>query len=207
MKINKRFCQFLLVGLLLLVFSGNVNADTYSFSVSSTFGDRDIFNFTVNNVGTIFAEATWTGSASNLALILNGPGQEGYYMREDGTSPLSLSYTITSADLTKGKDWRISIINFEEGNADGNVMITYPMSQWTPLPTPAPHTPQEETTTPTPAPHTPQEETTTPTPAPHTPQEETTTPTPAPHTPQEETPGFLTLFSLIAIFLVYYKNK
>jgi hypothetical protein len=233
MKINKKFCQFLLIGLLLIVFSSNVNADTYSFSVSSTFGDRDIFNFTVNNVGTIFAEATWTGSASNLALILNGPGQEGYYMREDGTSPLSLSYTVTSADLSEGKDWRISIINFEDGNADGTVMITYPMSQMTPLPTPAPHTPTPtptptlapHTLTPTPtptlAPHTPtltptptlapHTPTPTPTLAPHTPtptpQEETEQPVPFPHTPQEEIPGFLTLFSLIAIFLVYYKNR
>ena len=191
MKINKKSYQFLLVGLLLIVFLGNVNADTYSFSVSSTFEDSDIFNFTVNNVGTIFAEATWTGNASNLALILNGPGQVGYYMQEDGTSPLSLNYTVTSADLSKGKDWRISIINFEEGNADGTVMITYPIITPTQAPDPTP--------APTLAPHTP------------TPQEETPTPTqtPDPHipTPQEENPGFLTLFSLISIFLVYYKNR
>ena len=98
MKIYKKFYKFLLVGLLLIVFSGNVNADTYSFSVSSTFEDHDIFNFTVNNVGTIFTEATWTGSASNLVLILNRPGQKDYYLQEYGTSPLSLVVNYLTVD-------------------------------------------------------------------------------------------------------------
>ena len=97
------------------------------FSVSSTFGDRDVFYSTVDSVGIISAEATWTGGASNLALILNGPGQVGYFSREDGPSPLSLSYTVTSADLSKGTDWTISIVNFGEGSAAGTVRIKYPI--------------------------------------------------------------------------------
>jgi hypothetical protein len=136
MRYNKKNVQFLLVPLLIIIFfSGNAAADTYSFSVSSTFGDRDIFNFTVNSVGTINGEATWTGGAANLALILNGPGQVGYYARKDGPSPLSLSYTVTTTDLSKGTDWRLSIVNFGGGDATGTVTIAYPTG---PTPTPPP---------------------------------------------------------------------
>jgi hypothetical protein len=127
MRYNKKNVPLLLVPLLIIIFfSGNASADTYSFSVGSTFGDRDIFNFRVNSVGTINGEATWTGSAADLALILNGPGQEGYYARVDGLSPLSLSYTVTTADLNKGTDWRLSIVNFGSGDATGTVTILYP---------------------------------------------------------------------------------
>ena len=150
MRYNKKNVPLLLVPLLIIIFfSGNASADTYSFSLSSTFGDRDIFNFTVNSGGTINGEATWTGStagirrnasrgciringeatwtgsAADLALILNGPGQEGYYARVDGLSPLSLSYTVTTADLSKGTDWRLSIVNFGGGDATGTVTILY----------------------------------------------------------------------------------
>jgi hypothetical protein len=127
MRYNKKNVPLLLVPLLIIIFfSGNASADTYSFSVSSTSGDRNIFYFTVNSCITINGEATWTGSAANLALILNGPGQEGYYVREDGLSPLSLSYTVTTADLSKGTDWRLSIVNFGGGDATGTVTIVYP---------------------------------------------------------------------------------
>ena len=137
MRCDKKNVQFLLVPLLIIIFfSGNATADTYPFSVSSTFGDRDIVDFTVNDIGTINGEATWTGSAANLALILNGPGQVSYYAREDGTSPLSLSYTVTAADLSKGTAWRLSIVNFGGGNATGTVTMTYPTG---PEPTPPPY--------------------------------------------------------------------
>lgn len=127
MRYNKKNVPLLLVPLLIIIFfSGNASADTYSFSVSSTFGDRDIFNFRVNSGGTINGEATWTGSAADLALILNGPGQEGYYARVDGLSPLSLSYTVTTSDLSNGTDWRLSIVNFGGGDATGTVTILYP---------------------------------------------------------------------------------
>jgi hypothetical protein len=95
MKTHQKVGLSFLVPLLIILFlSGNATADTYPFSVSSTLGDRDTFNFTVNSVGTINAGATWTGTAANLALILNGPGQVGYYARNDGSSPLSLNYSI-----------------------------------------------------------------------------------------------------------------
>ncbi|MCK5720915.1 MAG: PEGA domain-containing protein, partial [Gammaproteobacteria bacterium] len=126
MRYNIKIVHFSLVPLLFF-FSGSATADTYPFSVNPTFGDRDIFNFTVNSVGTINGEATWTGSAANLALILNGPGQVGYYARKDGSSPLSLSYTVTTADLSKGTDWRLSIVNFGGGDATGTVTIAYPI--------------------------------------------------------------------------------
>ena len=137
MRCDKKNVQFLLVPLLIIIFfSGSATADTYPFSVSSTFGDCDIFDFTVNDIGTINGEATWTGNAANLALILNGPGQVSYYAREDGTSPLSLSYAVTAADLSKGTAWRLSIVNFGGGDATGTVAITHPTG---PEPTPPPY--------------------------------------------------------------------
>lgn len=177
----------LVIGVALLVlcaFVGTASAeDTYSFSVSSTFGDRDIFNFTVTKEGAINAQATWTGAAANLTLILNGPGQVGYYAREDGPRPLSLSYTVTSADLSKGTDWRISIVNFGGGAASGTVTITYPTG---PFPTPVPHTP-----TPWPS--------VTPTLAPHTPSIPTTPVSPPPRL----VPGFNTLAFILAVLSGY----
>jgi hypothetical protein len=105
---------------------GIAAAVTYPFSVGSTFGDRDMFNFTVTSPGVIKAEATWSGSASGLALILNGPGQVGYYARKDGASPLTLSYTATNADTSQGDTWSISIVNFGGGMASGTLTLTYP---------------------------------------------------------------------------------
>jgi hypothetical protein len=96
------------------------------FSLNATFGDRDISTFTVTSVGPIWAEASWAGSATDLALILNGPGQVSYFERVDGHSPLSLSYAVTDTDLTKGTEWTISVVNFGGGLADGVVKITYP---------------------------------------------------------------------------------
>jgi hypothetical protein len=133
MKTHQKVGLSFWVPLLIILFlAGNATADTYSFSVSSTLGDRDTFNFTVNSIGTINAGATWTGTAANLALILYGPGQVDYYARKDGPSPLSLNYTVTSADLSKGSGWTLSIVNFRGGDATGTATKTYPTG-----PTPA----------------------------------------------------------------------
>ena len=129
MRYNIKIVQFSLVSLLFL-FSVCATADTYPFSIASTFRDSDgvhpcdIFNSSVNSIGTINDEATWTGSAANLTLILNEPGQIGYYTRKNGPSPLSLSYN--TADLSKGTDRRLSIVNFGCGDPTGTVTTTYP---------------------------------------------------------------------------------
>ncbi len=80
----------------------------------------------LKNPGTIEAEATWSGSPSSMALIINGPGQVGYYAREDGSSPLSVSYEVTLDDWLSGDTWRVSWKAFSSPNAEGNITITYP---------------------------------------------------------------------------------
>ena len=50
---------------------------------------------TISCPGNIQASATWEGTADALALILNGPGQVGYFARVDGAKPLVLRYSIS----------------------------------------------------------------------------------------------------------------
>jgi hypothetical protein len=76
MRYNKKKVLFLLVPLLIIIFfSGNANADTYSFSAGSTFEDQDIFFSTVNSVETINGNATGTEFASDMIGILSGSDQ------------------------------------------------------------------------------------------------------------------------------------
>jgi hypothetical protein len=80
----------------------------------------------LEEAGEIEAQATWTGTPSNLALIINGPGQVGYYARRDGSSPLSVSYTVSESDLASGDTWRISLVSFSSADAQGEIHLTYP---------------------------------------------------------------------------------
>lgn len=76
--------------------------------------------------GAVNAQATWSGNPGSLALILNGPGQVGYYARQDGPSPLGLSYNVTAADLSTPGIWRITLISFSDADIEGTIDITYP---------------------------------------------------------------------------------
>ncbi len=76
--------------------------------------------------GTIEAQAAWTGSPASLAHIINGPGQVGYFARNDGPSPLSVSYTVTADNLAGGDTWRVSLVSFSTPSAEGNISLTYP---------------------------------------------------------------------------------
>ena len=89
--------------------------------------NRAIVNFELTEPGQIKVQANWKGTARRLALILNGPGQTQAYGRQDGASPLSLSYQVTEKTLAKGEGWRVSVVNFRStGNATGTIRITYP---------------------------------------------------------------------------------
>lgn len=101
------------------------------FTISAERGARETLSFEVTTPGTITLEATWSssGGAVNLALILNGPGQTGYYARKDGASPLSVEYTVTSQDVAKGKAWTATIANFSgRGPVAGTLKVAYPSS-------------------------------------------------------------------------------
>jgi|Deesub1362B_J571_1020462.scaffolds.fasta_scaffold02338_8 hypothetical protein len=122
----------------------------HSFSVSSSFGDRDVFEFNVTTTGTIRVVAQWISplpmrTSPRLALILNGPRRphlpnpDAYYARRDGTSPLVITYNVTEEDLSRRTRWKVSIVNFSRrGRARGTIKITYP-----PYPT---HPPTPRTT-------------------------------------------------------------
>lgn len=89
-------------------------------------GSRNIYSLRLTGPGQIHVHASWTGTQSNLSLIINGPGQAGYYARVDGASPLDVSYNVTSADFASGDSWELTIASFGSGNANGNVDFTYP---------------------------------------------------------------------------------
>jgi serine/threonine protein kinase len=92
-------------------------ADDYALSVAV---------LVLNRAGTINAQVSWSGTPSNLALILNGPGQVGYYARRDGPTGLDLSYEVTQADFDKGDTWRVSLVSFSQADATGTVTLTHP---------------------------------------------------------------------------------
>jgi hypothetical protein len=74
--------------------------------------------FRVDRTGTITAKLTWTPSAESLALILNGPGQIGYYARQDGRPPLRIDFEVTDELLARGNDWQISVAKHGELHGD-----------------------------------------------------------------------------------------
>ena len=87
---------------------------------------RTYFYLRLTGPGQIRAYAEWTGSQGDLALIINGPGQEGYYAREDGPSGTEVVYNVTAADFAAGNTWRVAIASFGSGEASGTVYLTYP---------------------------------------------------------------------------------
>lgn len=103
-----------------------VKEEHYQIDISAEFGARNAFEFKVTKPGPIKAEVHWQGDSS-LALILNGPGQVGYYARKDGQSPLSLAYDVTSLSISKGSEWKMSVVNFsKKGSVTGEIVIVYP---------------------------------------------------------------------------------
>ncbi|MGQ9682611.1 MAG: protein kinase domain-containing protein [Anaerolineae bacterium] len=89
-------------------------------------GNRVEYNLRLTGPGLIRFRLTWSGSQGNLALIINGPGQVGYYARQDGGTPLEVSYNVTEADFKKGDAWKVSVVSFGNGIASGTVQIWYP---------------------------------------------------------------------------------
>jgi len=85
--------------------------------------------FQVTQPGLIKATLTWESKACQLALILNGPGQTGYYARKDGASPLSFEFLVTEAHIAKGSEWTITVSCFENmgsNSLDYTIQLAYP---------------------------------------------------------------------------------
>lgn len=112
--------------------TGNICSGSYPLtmvfdaSIGSDFGARAIFPIEVLCPGQIRAWASWSGSAQTMALILNGPGQVGYFDRKDGRSPLAVSSPVSTANIQQGRRWWVSLVNFSGGTANGSVTIDYP---------------------------------------------------------------------------------
>jgi len=77
--------------------------------------DGSVWNFQVRQVGQIRAHLSWHPKEQELALILNGPDQVGYYAREDGVSPQEIAFDVEEEHLGRGTDWRIRVACFAFG--------------------------------------------------------------------------------------------
>ncbi|MDQ5826291.1 MAG: hypothetical protein M3441_19020 [Chloroflexota bacterium] len=93
---------------------------------ASILSNRTYYHMRLTGPGLIRARATWSGSQGDLSLIINGPGQTGFYAREDGPSTLEVAYTVTPEDFAAGDSWRLTVGSFGAGSAEGNIQITYP---------------------------------------------------------------------------------
>ena len=98
---------------------------TRPFSLTDEFGNRFALDVRPAAAGKIVVEATWSQPAA-LAIILNGPGQTGYYARQDGNSPLRLEFDLTAELFAKGEGWRLSLVNFSRAPANGSLRVSYP---------------------------------------------------------------------------------
>lgn len=95
-----------------------------SFNLSGQ--GRETVEIEVTSPGKLEVKAQWTGSAAKLALFLNGPDRTQFYARQDGQSPLTLSFDFNQSHLAKGKDWKVSVALFGEGTARGKMEIRLP---------------------------------------------------------------------------------
>ena len=86
---------------------------------------RTVYNIRLTKAGPIYVQAAWSGTQGELSLMINGPGKAGAYARQDGTSPLSVSYNVTEADLAAGNWWRVTVASFGSGQASGDIQIKY----------------------------------------------------------------------------------
>lgn len=101
----------------------------YPFAVEFTINPttaRSISLIFLRDNGMVSANAEWTGVPAQLALILNGTGQAGSYTRQDGASPLSLSYKVSPADFGTGNVWLVSLVSLQPSDLRGNLVIDYP---------------------------------------------------------------------------------
>jgi hypothetical protein len=89
-------------------------------------GVQAIFPFEATCPGKIKATASeWGHYPETLTMILNGPQGQEYLYRESG-SPLAIEYTVTWRDVQQGKRWWLTLANFSNNVAKGNLNIEYP---------------------------------------------------------------------------------
>ncbi|HYU10562.1 MAG TPA: hypothetical protein VEK77_14390 [Gemmatimonadales bacterium] len=106
------------------------DALTRPFALTAEMGNRLEVDIRPAAAGKISVDATWNEPVA-LALILNGPGQTGYFARQDGRSPLHLEFDLSAELLAKGEGWRVSVVDFSGSPANGTVRVNYPAGSGT----------------------------------------------------------------------------
>jgi hypothetical protein len=100
---------------------------SHVFKLGNAFGDRDVFDITLPRAGLVRIRVDWRGTTERLAVILNGPGQTGYYARRDGVAPLNIEFNVTDELFRRGANWRVSVVNFSRrGDSVGRMVVDYP---------------------------------------------------------------------------------
>ena len=100
---------------------------SHVFKLGSAFGERETFDITLPRAGMVNIRVDWRGTTGRLAVILNGPGQTGYYARRDGASPVRINFNVTDELFRRGAKWRVSVVNFSRsGSSVGRMVVEYP---------------------------------------------------------------------------------
>jgi len=99
----------------MLSIKGDTSQSKYFFRLGPQFADRKVINLRIKEPTIIKVTATWVQKNIKLTLILNGPGQIGYYARKDGYTPLTLEFEVTQNLINKGEGWKISLVNYNKG--------------------------------------------------------------------------------------------
>jgi len=105
-------------------------AVTFPFDIDPRPGDRRTIELYLDRPGQLEITATWP-STINLAVILNGPGQTGYYARRNGGSPQTISFTVNRELIEAGGSWSVSLVNFSGAGpaTRGSLSISLPAGE------------------------------------------------------------------------------
>ena len=85
----------------------------YAERLTAQFSDQE-WHIRLEQPGPIRAMVEFDSELGPLALILNGPGQVGFFERNDGGSPLEIIFEVTPELLERGDVWRVSVTKFGE---------------------------------------------------------------------------------------------
>ena len=103
--------------------------DSKSQYLSKTFslspGGSDSLNFPVNMRGRISVSARWKNQDQPLKLTITDPNGN-VATQSSGTSPLNISYKVSSRMSQDTRDWTASITNESGDSLSGNFKVTYP---------------------------------------------------------------------------------
>lgn len=106
-------------------------------------GGHHVYTFSLAQPGNIVVQARWEGSAPRLSTLLYGPRySEQPYEQRTGTRSLSFAFPVTEADVAAGGLWALHLVNYDDGDAAGTLILTFePRRQAVPTTTAVPSAP------------------------------------------------------------------